>query len=201
MAIRHRSLGLILVAVLVLSPAVAAAAGVQPLFDLTTPSGGPYPSDRFTASDPNQNTGLRVNLPELDCVARPSDCADLDVINTLDGFNVQPRLTIPFSGPIDASTVSSATVFLVGLGDTLGGGAGKLVGINQVEWDPATSTLIAESDELLAQHSRWALVVTTGVRDATGDPVEAGGFARFRHDLNFGQTKDATLKAYRKSLL
>ena len=32
-------------------------------------------------------------------------------------------------------------------------------------------------------------------------PLEAGDFARFRHDLNFGQTADPVLKAYRKALL
>lgn len=41
----------------------------------------------------------------------------------------------------------------------------------------------------------------TRVRDTFGDPVEAGAFQTFRHDLNFGQTKDKELKAYRKALL
>src|SRR6185436_8897732 len=64
-----------------------------------------------------------------------------------------------------------------------------------------SKTLFAESDDLLDQHTRYALVVTNRVRDLAGDPVEAGAFSRFRHDLNFGQTKDAILKAYRKTLL
>src|SRR5262249_23981602 len=91
----------------------------SPLFDLGTPQGGPFPSDRFTVADHSQLTGRRVNLPLPDCAARPSDCADLNVINTLDGFNLQPRLSIPFSGPIDVRTVNSHTVFLVRLGNTL----------------------------------------------------------------------------------
>ena len=65
------------------------------MFDLSSPASGPFPSDRFTLPDPRQNTGLRVNMPKPNCVARPSDCADIDVINTLDGFNIQPRLGIP----------------------------------------------------------------------------------------------------------
>jgi hypothetical protein len=80
-------------------------------------AGTPFPSDLFTVPDPTQNTGLRVNLPKPDCLARPSDCQDLDVINTLDGFNLQPRLSIPFDGPIDVTTVTSETVFLISLGD------------------------------------------------------------------------------------
>jgi hypothetical protein len=115
---------------------------------------------------------------------------------------MQPRLAIPFSGAIDVASVSSATVFLVALGNTLtGAGAGKVVGISQIVWDPIGHVLYAESDELLDQHARWLLIVTNGVRDDAGDPVEVGDFATFRHDLNFGQAKDHALKAYRKALI
>src|SRR5215475_2366510 len=116
------------------------------------------------------------------------DRRDLDVINTLDGFNVQPRLSIPFDGPIDVTTANSNTVFLVSLGSTLPGGqgAGEVIGINQVVWDMATATLHAESDRILDQHTRYALIVTRGVLDAAGHPVgAAAGFGRFRHELNF----------------
>ena len=195
----RRAVALSIVLVLTATPALAA--GVKVGFDLSSPSVGPFPSDRFTVADPSHNTGLRVKLPKPDCGVRPSDCADIDVINTLDGFNLQARLSISFSGPIDVASVNSGNVFLVSLGDTLGGGGGHVVGINQVVWDPATNTLHAESDELLDQHTRYALIVTNGVRDTAGDPVEAGSFATFRHDLNFGQTNDEDLKAYRKALL
>src|SRR5262245_10846662 len=69
-------------------------------FDLDTPEGGPFPSDRFTVADASQLTNRRVNFPLPDAASRPSDYADLSVINTLDGFNLQPRLSIAFSGPI-----------------------------------------------------------------------------------------------------
>ena len=177
---------------------------VHALFDLTSHSGGPFPSDRFSVADPSQNTGLRVNLPKPDCDARPSDCEDFDVINTLDGFNLQPRLSIPFDGPIDAATVTSETVFLVSLGDALDQEArgGHRVGINQVVWDQLTNTLHVQSDEQLDQHTRYALVVTNGVHDVRGLPVAASEpFLRFRSEFNFGQTHDADLKQYRKTLL
>src|SRR3989454_598777 len=195
----HRHLLPALVA-LVLVPSLALAAGVEARFDLLSPGGGPFPSDRFAVEDDSHLTGVRVNLPKPDCATRPSDCADVDVINTLDGFNVQPRLAIPFTGPIDVSTVSSHTVLLVSLGDAEGGHGRKVVGINQVVWDPTTNTLYAESDELLDQHPRYALIVTNGVRDAAGDRVEASAsFRHFRHGLD--HTKDRTLKRYRKELL
>ncbi|HXF47777.1 MAG TPA: Ig-like domain-containing protein, partial [Burkholderiaceae bacterium] len=189
-------------ALLSFAAGVAAAAGVSVKFDLSSPDTAPFPSDRFTVPDFSQRTFRRVALPQPDCAVRPSDCADIDVLNTLDGFNTQPRITVPFTGPIDVSTVNSNTVYLVNLGDTLTlRGFGERVGINQVVWDPATNTLVFESDQLLAEHSRYLLVITNGVRDAAGDPIEPGRFGRFRHDLNFGQTHDRALKDYRKALL
>jgi hypothetical protein len=129
-----------------------------------------FPSDRYTVLDLGQNTLRRVKLPRPDCSVRPSDCADVDVLNRLDGFNLQPRLSIPFDEPIDVATVSSETVFLVSLGSTLPGGPwpGHVVGINQVVWDSASLTLYAETDELLDQHTRYLFVVTDGVRDLQG---------------------------------
>src|SRR5262249_59095725 len=98
----------------------------------------------------------------------------ITVINTLDGFNLQPRLSVAFSGPIDVSTVNSSTVFLIKLSDPTAPNesGGQVVGINQVVWDVATNTLHVESDELLEQHTRYALVVPHGIHDAHGHPVD-----------------------------
>jgi Big-like domain-containing protein len=157
-----------------LLPALAQAA-VQPSYDLSTPAGGPFPSDRWAAVDWSQPTGLRVDLPKPDCAVRPSDCADIDVLNTLDGFNVQPRISIPFTGAIDPSSVSSSSVFLIRIPDH------AITGINQVVWEPAANTLHVESDQLLRQRTTYILVVTDRVRDASGKPIEA---APFRRDLH-----------------
>ena len=176
--------------------AVALGALVAPLAATASDVRSIFPSDAFTVRDFSQNTGRRLNLPRPDCVARPSDCADIDVINTLDGFNLQPRLSVTFDGPIDVATVSSRTVFLLSLGSTLPGGPFPLhvVGINQVVWDPETLTLHAESDELLDQHTRYALIVTSGVHDLDGEPVrglgsrgpEAEGVVRAVRGAGFG---------------
>ena len=45
------------------------------------------------------------------------------------------------------------------------------MGINQVLWDAASQTLVFEPDELLAERTRYLLVVTNGVRDAGGRPL------------------------------
>jgi len=181
-----------LLAVLLLVPSAVSAATVEVL-------GTPFPSDLYTVPDPTHLTGLRVNLPSPDCATHPSDCADNGVLNTLDGFNLQPRISIAFTDAIDPASVSSANVYLVSLGSTTDGtGAGKVVGINQAVWEPAANTLHVESDELLDQHTRYLLVITRGIRDAAGNPLAKTTFQR---DLNFGQTKDPTLKAYRKELI
>jgi hypothetical protein len=156
-------------------PSLAHAAGVQPRFDLSSPEGGPFPSNRWTTFDWSQNTGLRVNLPKPDCAVRPSDCADIDVLNTLDGFNMQPRISIPFTGPIDPASVNSSNVFLISLPDL------EVTGINQVAWEPATDTLHVESDQLLRQHTTYILVVTTDIRDATGKRIQSAFFRPHMH--------------------
>jgi hypothetical protein len=157
-----------------LDKSLARAARVQALFDLNIQSGGPFPSDRFTVPDAGNRTGRRVNLPLPNCTTNPSDCNDLAVVNTMDGFNLLPRISIPFDGPIDASTVSSATVYLVELGqsgaDTI---VANTVGINQIVWDPETLTLHVESNDVLRQTARYAVIVTNGILDTSGRRVKA----------------------------
>src|SRR5207245_2223134 len=184
-----------------LSPAVADKGGtphengVHPIFGLAAPSDGPFPSDRFTELDETQNTCQHVSLPAVDCASQPSECLERGMLNQFDGFNTKPRISIPFSGPIDLSTVDSTTVFLVALGDSVASGvpscmlpptgdededdvlpapdAGWVVGIDQGVWDPDpdTNTLYVEAAELLDQHTKYVVVVTRGVKDATGMPV------------------------------
>jgi Bacterial virulence factor lipase N-terminal len=166
-ALRRCTLALLSLALLWPS---AAMANVQALFNPDVVEQAPFPNDRFTVPNPANITRLQVNLPLPDCTTHPSDCNDLRVIDTLDGFNVNPRLSIPFSGPIDLNTVSSDTVFLVNLGK--GRHLDDRIGINQVVWDPAANTLHAKSDQLLEQDTPYVLVVTDGVHDTAGSPVQ-----------------------------
>lgn len=184
--------------------AVGRQATVHVLFDLSQPHGAPFPSDIYTVADESTNTGRKIELPLPDCAVRPSDCEDLQVINNLDGFNLQPRLSIPFDGPIDVTSVNSRSIFLIKLANDRAPlpSANDVVGINQIVWDPQVNTLHIESDELLDQHTRYALVVSNGLRDPDGRPLEASEeFRRFRHDLNFGTSDDLEVKNYRNSLL
>ena len=154
---------------------LALADGVRVKDDRSSPAGAPFPSNRYTVFDGTQNTLRRVNLPKPDCAVRVNDCLDIDVINTLDGFSTQPRITVPFTGAINPATVNSNTVYLVNLGDTLTlRGYGDRVGINQIVWDAASNTLVFQSDDLLQEHSRYLLVITDGVRDTAGHKIRGG---------------------------
>jgi hypothetical protein len=199
---------LILLVAALLLPALAAAA-THPLFNLESNTQSPFPSDRFTAFDTQQLTGLRVNLALPNCATRPSDCADLTLLNQLDGFNLQPRLSVPFDGAIDVSTVNSSTVFLITLpGPGLrelefDGFTPRVIGINQIVWDPASLTLFAESNDHLDEDANYALIVTTGVHDAQGNPIAAtDDFNAFRHGDGGvdGKNKDELLKRYQQAL-
>jgi hypothetical protein len=169
-ALRTRNfhfLSMLFVFCLAPAPWALAQPVAKALFNISSPSGSPFPSNLFTVPDAAQNTGRRVNLPLPDCTPRPSDCADLAIINTLDGFNLQPRLAIPFDRPIDLESLIGRSIFLVSLGSTLPGTStrGKIIALNQFVWEPTTNTLYAESDELLDQHTRYGLIVTRAVRD------------------------------------
>jgi len=183
---RLAALTLAAAAALAATPASATGPAVRVLNDHSHPLSAIFPSNRYTVPDFTQNTLRRVSLPKPDCTVRPSDCADVDVLNTLDGFSTQPRVSVPFSGDIDPATVTSETVFLVNLGDTLTlRGFGERVGINQVIWNPATKRLAFQSDELLQQHSRYLVVITDGVRDSAGRRIRGdlsiGGFGHDHH--------------------
>src|SRR6266404_5739051 len=98
---------------------------IQPRFAADDAAIGPFPSDLFAVPDLTQNTGLHINLrPTCEVLpALPSECVENNLLNELDGFHVEPRLTIAFSGPIDLGTVHSSTIFLVKVGSTLANGA------------------------------------------------------------------------------
>ena len=155
---------------------------IRALFDANNPSIGPFPTNLLTVEDATQNTGRRINLPLPDCSQQVSECEDLAVLNTLDGFNLQTRLSIPFDGAIDPNSVSSDSVFVVDLGGTLPSdppATHARVGINQTVWDSETNTLHVEVDQLLDQHRRYGLIVTNVLAGDGSHLKTTGDFAEF----------------------
>jgi hypothetical protein len=156
--------------------AASASAAVTVMFDTAVLDSGPFPADSFTVPDTQQKTGERVNLPLPDCNAEPSTCSEYRMINTLDGFNVNPRFHVRFTGPIDVNTLS-AGIFYIALDNVFPSEAGiqnpgDVSKINQVIFDPTDNSAYGKPDLYLDQHRRYLLVITDAVKDTAGNPVQ-----------------------------
>lgn len=141
-----------------LQPTGAAAAEVQAL----------VPSDRQTVPDPRQATGRRVALALPDCAVDPAGCDEIRLVNELDGFSVNPRVAIRFSGPVALDSFTKASAFILPLAPEP---LASPVGLGQLVWDGASHTLYARPERALLQARRYALVLTTRVLDDGGQPL------------------------------
>ncbi len=136
----------------------AGAAEVQALF----------PSDRQTVPDPRQSTGRRVALALPDCGTDAAGCDEIRLVNELDGFSVNPRVAMRFSGPVALDSVTKSSVFILPLAPEP---FASPIGLDQLVWDGASHTLYARPERALLQARRYALVLTTRVLDDAGQPV------------------------------
>lgn len=113
-----------------------------------------FPTDALTTPDATQATGLRVNLPLPPCsVAALSPCTEIAALNTLDGFSVNPRIAVAYSGPVDTSTLRSS-IFIAPADAPF-----DLIPIEQVVYDPQTFTVYAKPDRVLDQQRQYKLTV------------------------------------------
>ena len=96
----------------------------------------------------------------------PSVCSNTDLLNQLDGFSVNPRVMVCFSGPIDPSTlqggISIAPV-----------GRSPSTGVNQIVYDPASKCAFAKPQTVLAQQSQYLLLVSNSILDSSHQKVSA----------------------------
>jgi hypothetical protein len=139
-----------------------------------------FPNDRFTVHDPEQVTRRRVHFRKgVDyplvggrirkaCTAKTySICDAFRELNLLDGFDLQPRATVPFTGTIKLASVNDKDFFVSTR-------KGKFVsGFRQLTFDPKTHTLAGISDKFLKESARYSLHVTSGIRDVNGRRVRA----------------------------
>lgn len=150
----------------VLVPSAQAAAPLVRVQAGSTPETAVLPNDRFTVTDSRQATGRRIALPVPTCTtATSSTCDALRLLNTLDGFDLQPRLFVPFTGAIDVRTVTPSTVWIAGP-------QGR-VGLQQLTFDPASHLLAATARAQLPERSHQVLVISRGVRDTLGRSIAA----------------------------
>lgn len=191
---------LLRLSVLALVAAVGTACGgssddtsdVAVAFSTSDPDAAPFPSDRYTVADARQRTAVRVALPKPDCAVRVNDCYDTDELNTLDGFSLVPRFTVPFTGDIDPASVTSDSVYLLELS------SGRKIAINQSAWDAPAKLLSFKSDELLREGQRYLMVVTDRVRDTAGKRLGGGAWIESASGLPIGQGNESG--SYREAL-
>jgi hypothetical protein len=141
---------------------------VQARFDLDPAAPSPFPADWLTVPDRAQRTGLRIVGTGPRCGLGRSPCDDLRLLGELDGFDLEPRLALRFSGAIDLGSVTARSVFLI----RLVAGPAETTGVDRVVWDPSTFTLYARPDALLEPETRYGVVVLRELRDSAGRPVE-----------------------------
>ena len=135
------------------------------LFQPSSLTTGPFPSDILTIADKNQKTRLRVDLPasnnNCDSSGSPAVCSNTALLNQLDGFSVDPRLMVCFSAAIDTKTLVSG-VRIAPLD------SGPAVGINQIIFDPSSNCAFAKPDQILNQQSQYLITVTDSILDTGG---------------------------------
>jgi hypothetical protein len=140
------------------------------LFNPAAQEVGPFPSNALTVASSSQKTGLQVNLPSPSgCTpaSTATQCVNVELLNQLDGFSVNPRITVCFSAAVNVSTLSNG-IFFVPVSEF-----GLPIGINQVIFDPSGLCAYAKPNQVLDQGTEYLLVVTPAVLDAKGKSVEA----------------------------
>jgi hypothetical protein len=147
-------------------PGAASAAAPLMVRQGSTVETAVFPSDRFTVPDSAQLTGRRVSLPVPTCTeATRSICDAISILNTTDGFDLQPRFFLPFTGDVDVKTVTPETVYVQGP-------TGR-VGLQELTFDPKLDVLAARTRDQLREQTRHVLVLTRSVRGTDGRPLAA----------------------------
>ena len=113
-----------------------------------------FPTDALTVADRGQLTGRRVALPTAGCGA-PVSCGLVEQLNTLDGFDLDPRIAVQFSAAVDPAQAAARITVKEERG-------GWRTGVDRVVWDPATNTLYAHPAEQLAPGTTYELKVQGG---------------------------------------
>lgn len=116
-----------------------------------------FPSDGLTVPDHAQLTGRRIALPTPECEpgGNAVRCGLARRLNQLDGFDLDPRIAVRFSAPVDPDDAAARITVQEAHG-------GWRTGVDRVVWDPATNTLYAHPAEQLAPATTYRLKVQAG---------------------------------------
>jgi hypothetical protein len=143
-----------------------------------------FPDNFFTVRDASQVSGLSVHFRlgvdypnfggaiQSGCTSADfSICDGFAQLNKLDGFDLEPRVTVPFTGAIQLSSVTSKDFYI----STPGGAF--VSGLRQLTFDPTTNTLAGIADAFLNEDTTYAIHVTSAITDSAGRSINACGQA------------------------
>ena len=99
--------------------------------------------------------------------ANYSVCDTFAMLNKLDGFDLQPRVTVPLTGAVDLATVDDSNFYIT---DDIGQ---FVSGMRQLVFDPGSNTLSGISDKFLTEDTPYRVVVTSGIKDSAASPITA----------------------------
>jgi hypothetical protein len=131
-----------------------------------------FPDNFFTLPDSTEVSGLRVHFRQgIDYAACDSTdysvCDTFAMLNNLDGFDLQPRVTVPLTGAVKLSSVDDSDFYIT---DASGG---FVSGLRQLVFDPASNMLSGISDQFLTEDTPFRVVVTSGIQDSSGNSISA----------------------------
>lgn len=132
-----------LVGLAIAIPTAASAHTTRPTVTL-------FPTNTLTVHDGSQLTGRRVALPLPDCTTNPTDCNSVRLLDQLDGFDIDPTLSLTFSQDVDPAAVAAATTVTPAEG-------GASMGVDRVVYDPSTHTVYAHPVSQLAPDTTYVL--------------------------------------------
>ncbi|MCW2615187.1 MAG: hypothetical protein JWN08_2181 [Frankiales bacterium] len=129
------------------APATAATPAIRVL--------AAFPDDSLTVPDRTQLTGRRVALPLVDCATRVTSCDVTRLIDQLDGFDLDPRMSVTFSRPVDPVLVAANTV----VEKVRGTGPALVTGVDRVAYDAAHASVFMHPSVQLAPSTTYRLRV------------------------------------------
>jgi putative cell wall-binding protein len=155
----------------------AALAQTAPAGQVTSPSDA-----AFTVGDAAQATGRRMNLPSPDCAVHKSECAEVALINGLDGFDLDPRITVQLDSRPSGDL---AALFGEDVLHVRRAGTTERIGLNRLVLDPATNRLFGHPVEQLREATTYEVVYRGQLTRFTTLSATAG-LVQMRRQLDDG---------------
>jgi hypothetical protein len=149
-----------------------------------------FPNDALTVADPSQATGRRMNLPTPDCSVQRSECNEIAVVNELDGFDLDPRITVQLEQAPSADPTALAEVFDVEALHVVPAAGGERIGLNRLVLDQSTNRLFGQPADQLLEGTRYRAVYRGEAVEFTTMTATAG-LAQMRRQLDDGSAYTA----------